>query len=127
MPTYTFRCAKCGDVQDTVMSISSYVKTPPTFFHCCEPMERFFEVAPAAAISNALASERHYDGLRATDGSDISTRAKHRAYMKAKGLTTADDYRETWKKAATERADRLAGNDPTRVQDVAAAVQRLTG
>jgi hypothetical protein len=124
MPTYSFRCAKCGDVQDTVMSIGAYVATPPTFFHCCEPMERFFEVNGGAAVANALAGDRHYDGLQATDGTDISTRAKHRAYMKERGLTTVDDFAGTWKKQAAEREARMTGTDSTRKADIAAAIQQ---
>lgn len=48
-------------------------------------------------------SDAHYDGLRATDGTDISTRKKHREYMKRHGLTTADDYSSSWAKAAKQR------------------------
>lgn len=121
MPTYSFQCAQCKAVQDAVMSISTYCDNPPAFFHCGERMERFFQFDASAALSNALAGDRHYDGLTATDGTDISTRAKHRAYMKAKGLTTADDFAQTWKKDAAERQARMAGHDPSRVSDVAQA------
>lgn len=47
--------------------------------------------------------DTHYDGIRATDGTDISTRAKHRAYMRANNLAMADDFKETWKAATKER------------------------
>jgi len=49
-----------------------------------------------------LYNDRGYDGLRATDGSDISSRTKHRRYMRANGLTTMDDFKESW--AASRRA-----------------------
>jgi hypothetical protein len=127
MPTYTFRCAACGAGQSAVMSIREYIAAPPTFFCCAQPMERFFEVVPGLAIGNALAGDRHYDGMRATDGTDISTRAKHRAYMKANNLTTADDFSSTWKRDAQERTARVAGHDPSRVQDVAQAVAKHSG
>jgi len=39
-----------------------------------------------------IMTDSHYDGLRATNGTDISTRAKHRQYMKDNGLTTIDDF-----------------------------------
>jgi len=52
---------------------------------------------------DALISERHYDGMRATDGTDISSRAKHREYMRRNNFTTADDFRESWKNAPQER------------------------
>jgi hypothetical protein len=127
MPTYTFRCDKCGFITSTVMSIREYCAAPPAFVHCGQPSERFFEVVPAMAISNALASERHYDGLRAPDGTDISSRAKHRAYMKANNLTTADDFTQTWKREAEAREARMAGHDPTRAADVARAINQLGG
>lgn len=124
MPTYSFRCPACEEVTDVQLSISEYVNNPPRLFHCAKPMERYFQVNAGAAIGNALAGDRHYDGLRATDGTDISTRAKHRDYMKSKGLTTVDDFSTTWKKQATEREARMAGADPTRKADIAQAIQQ---
>ena len=53
--------------------------------------------------TDALISERHYDGMRATDGTDISTRAKHRDYMRRNNLTTIDDYTEEWANAPRKR------------------------
>lgn len=62
----------------------------------------------------------HYRGLRATDGADISTRAKHRAYMKENNLTTIDDFTETLDKAAQERAKFYeSAPDPSRREDIA--------
>jgi len=90
-------------------------------------MQRHITVAPGLAVHNALASERHYDGLRATDGTDISTRAKHRAYMREHNLTTVDDFAQTWKRDAEKRAAALAGEDTTRGRDVAQAMEKLGG
>lgn len=39
----------------------------------------------------------------------INSRTKHRAYMKANNLTTADDFTETWAKAAKEREEVMSG------------------
>lgn len=122
MPTYAFKCQACGHQLDTVMSIREYMATPPAFFCCAQQMERFFEVVPAMAICNALASERHYEGLRAQDGTPIDTRAKHREYMRANNLTTVDDFASTWQRDAAQREARLAGVDPSRARDVADAV-----
>lgn len=127
MPTYCFRCESCARELETLMSISEYVRNPPAFFCCGEKMERRLTVVPGVAVGNALAGDRHYDGLRAQDGTDISTRAKHRAYMKEKGLTTVDDFASTWKKDAAERKERMAGNDSTRRTDVAEAIAKLGG
>ena len=70
--------------------------------------------------------DRHYDGLRATDGADISTRAKHRAYMKRNGLTTVDDFKGEFDKAR-ERRERFhaTGYDPTRRHDIVRAIETL--
>lgn len=127
MPTYTFRCAKCDRDYSAVMSIRQYIAAPPTFVCCGVAAERFFEVMPGfSGIANALAGDRHYDGLRAPDGTDISTRSKHREYMKRNNLTTADDFTQTWKRAAEERRETLAGNDKSRVNDVTDAVRKVT-
>ena len=120
MPTYTWRCAGCGDVEEVFLSIRSYCDHPPTFVCCGEPMQRVL-----CAPELAMISERHYDGMRATDGTDISTRAKHREYMKRHNLTTMDDFRETWKRDAAERQGRLEGLDPQRKADIAEAFTRL--
>ncbi len=55
------------------------------------------------ADAGVLWGDRHYDGLKAPDGSDISTRSKHRDYMKANGVTMADDFKQTWSQAKEQR------------------------
>jgi hypothetical protein len=67
-------------------------------------MARSLSVVPEmSGLANALAGDRHYDGLRAQDGTDISTRTKHRDYMKSRGLAMADDFKGTWAAAEKER------------------------
>lgn len=127
MPTYSFRCEACGSKVEHVSSMRAYIDDAPVFIHCNQPMQRFFEFAPGLASANALAGDRHYDGMRAPDGTDISSRTKHRAYMKAKGVTTIDDYSGTWKRDAKERAERLAGEDRSRANDVAQAIAKHGG
>lgn len=126
MPTYTFRCAACGDVQHHVMTMREYCASPPAFVHCGKLTERFFETVPALAIHNALAGDRHYDGMRATDGTDISSRSKHREYMRANDLTTVDDYTNTWAQAETKRREVFSGQDNSRAGDIAAAIDKLS-
>lgn len=90
-------------------------------------MERKLSVNPAlSGLANALAGDRHYDGMRATDGTDISTRTKHREYMKANGLTTVDDFKNTWKDAAKERENMRSGEyqDKERKKMVTELVQQ---
>jgi hypothetical protein len=127
VPTYAYRCATCGRVDEHVMSIHAYVSNAPAFYCCAAQMPRFISVAPGVALGNALASERHYDGLRAPDGTPIDTRAKHREYMRANNLTTVDDFAGTWKRDAEQREARLAGVDPARARDVADAVTKHGG
>jgi hypothetical protein len=84
------------------------------------------EVESANALlppdSGALWGDRSYHGLRATDGTDISTRSKHRQYMRERGLTTMDDFEQQWARDALERSERLRGVDPSRKQDIADVV-----
>lgn len=70
----------------------------------------------ARADAGALWGDRHYDGMRATDGTDISSRSKHRAYMKANNLTTADDFTQSWDKAREQR-DKLFTTGGTFTRD----------
>lgn len=74
-----------------------------------------------------IMGDRHYDGLQATDGTDISTRAKHRAYMKANNLTTMDDYTETWAREAKKRDEYFKSGKGGAVsrEDVARAIHQL--
>ena len=48
-------------------------------------------------------SKFQYDNLQATDGADISSRTKHKKYMKENGLSLASDFTETWAAAEKKR------------------------
>jgi hypothetical protein len=63
------------------------------------------ETVPEMSIKCDL----YMDGLRATDGTDISSKAKRREYMNRKGLADTSDFTEHWKKAAVERERVLSG------------------
>jgi hypothetical protein len=75
--------------------------------------------------SGALWGDRSYDGLRATDGTDISSRTKHRDYMKANGLATADDFKETWAKSQQQRDHYRQHGGTFSRRDVERAIQQL--
>lgn len=80
---------------------------------------------PMRNDAGALWGDRHYDGVRATDGTDISTRTKHRAYMAANNLTTVDDFQGTWANARQQR-DRLYTQGGTFTQsDIERAIHNL--
>lgn len=107
MPTYAYRCPVCDHVEDVIQSISSYCAAPRVPVCTEHPeaiMQRSFSVNhEMSGLANALAGDRHYDGLRASDGTDISSRSKHREYMRRHGLTTASDFTETWKSQESAR------------------------
>lgn len=131
MPTYDYRCRHCSSEASVFQTIGAYRDSPevPVCPRCpglpAIHMERKLSVVPAmSGLANALAGDRHYDGLRATDGTDISTRTKHREYMKRNNLTVADDFKNTWAKAQKEReALRTATHsDPELKRQIAEAV-----
>lgn len=74
-------------------------------------------------------SDRLYSGnpFVASDGTVIDSKKKHRDYMKRTGLTTMDDYGDTWKKAAEERKKFFNGewDRNGRREDVARAIEKL--
>lgn len=77
----------------------------------------------------SLKSEEEVFGkLQATDGTDLSTRKRHREYQKAHGLALADDYRETWAKAEERRAEAFTGKANSKAirESVEKAIYKLT-
>lgn len=95
-----------------------------------EPPYELIEVtkdyeAPLRNDSGALWGDRHYDGVRATDGTDISSRKKHREYMKANNLTTVDDFKETWAKAQQERESFHTQGGSIKRQDIERAMYQV--
>lgn len=74
-----------------------------------------------------LWGDRNYEGLRASDGADISSRTKHREYMKQHGLATQDDFKEIFAKRARERAEyyTTGKGGAVRREDVARVIDQL--
>jgi hypothetical protein len=75
-----------------------------------------------------IMGDSHYDGLTSpVDGADISSRAKHREYMKRKGLCTIDDYKGQFAQDAAARAEFYTkAPDPSRASDIARAYEHHT-
>tara|TARA_R110000868_G_scaffold96393_3_gene265185 strand:- start:648 stop:974 length:327 start_codon:yes stop_codon:yes gene_type:complete len=77
------------------------------------------------ADAGALWGDRHYDGLQASDGTDISSRSKQRDYMRVNNLTTADDYKDSWVQSRVKR-DRLFTEGGTfSKRDIERAISQL--
>jgi hypothetical protein len=58
---------------------------------------------PPKALFAPVMVDRFYENTKATDGTDIGSRAKHREYMKRNNLAPADDFSGVWANAAKER------------------------
>jgi 2-polyprenyl-6-methoxyphenol hydroxylase-like FAD-dependent oxidoreductase len=80
---------------------------------------------PPSSKSTKYISDSHYDGLRATDGTDIGSRTKHREYMKKHGLTTADDYSSSWAKAKEAREQYFQRGGTITRADILNVIKRL--
>lgn len=103
MPTYDYRCAICGRQDSRVQSMREY-STAPIRPDCHGTMERHLSVVPAmSGLANALAGDRHYEGMRGPNGEDVSSRTKHREFMARTGLTTVDDFQSTFANMEKDR------------------------
>lgn len=76
----------------------------------------------SARNAGMLWNDRGYEGMQATDGADISSRKKHRDYMKRTGLTTVDDFKDSWAKAQAQRERYYQNGGSFRRQDVERAM-----
>lgn len=74
---------------------------------------------------SALWGDSSYDGLRATDGTDISSRSKHREYMRMHGLTTADDFQGSWAKAQAAREQYMQRGGSISRSDIERAIAKF--
>ena len=92
-----------------------------------EAVEVSEDYAPTSRNANQrIVGDLHYANMWSPiDGSDISTRAKHKEHMKRHGVTTSDDFQGTWAKAGEEREKSFAGYDPSRKKDVDYAIHKV--
>ena len=73
-----------------------------------------------------LWGDRGYDGLATTDGVDISSRSKHKAYMKQHGLTTYDDFKGEFERRTAERNKYRSGERGSVSRaDISRAIDKL--
>lgn len=81
--------------------------------------------APLRNDAGALWGDSSYEGMRATDGTDISSRSKHREYMRANNLTTVDDFKDTWAKAQEQRERYYTQGGTFSRRDIERAIHQL--
>lgn len=103
MPTYDYQCEECGRNESVFQTIREYINSPVRPTCCCVKMERKLSVVPGVALANALANDRHYQDMKGPNGEDLSSRTKHREFMKQTGLTTVDDYKGFFGEKQRER------------------------
>jgi len=72
-------------------------------------------------------SDRLYSGkpFLAHDGTVIDSKKKHREYMRRHGLTTMDDFKDTWKQKAKEREAFYKGTDQKRKAEIRQELSRV--
>lgn len=76
----------------------------------CEPYEVSEDWQPTFSTAKVeLMTGSCYDGQRAQDGTDISSRQKHHEWMRQNNLADTSDFTETWKKAKRQRERVLSG------------------
>lgn len=85
------------------------------------PVEVSEDYVPPDSDRAPVFTDRYMEGARATDGTDIGSRQKRRAYMQAHGLADADDYKGVWAKAAEQRAAFYGGRHDTEARREAIA------
>jgi hypothetical protein len=81
-----------------------------------EPIEVGGDYEDPTAQRLAPVTDLYMDGARATDGTDIGSRAKRRAYMRAHNVADASDYTQTWAKKRAEREAQATGKHDTQAR-----------
>lgn len=106
------------------MTRRRYRQDPVTF----ELVEVTEDRAPSRMGDATLWNDRHYENLGTTDGVDISSRSKHRAYKQATGLEDYDDFKGEFARRQVER-DKYHSGERGSVSrsDIERAIQTLQG
>jgi hypothetical protein len=80
-------------------------------------------VPPSLAVDAPVMVDRFYENTRATDGTDIGSRRKHRQYMKDRGLAPADDFSPGY--YAKLNAEKKRDQDRNRRETLARALYKI--
>ena len=60
------------------------------------------------AVNAPILSGRFYENTKATDGTDIGSRSKHRRYMSERGLTSSSDFSPRYYEGIKRERERAA-------------------
>lgn len=106
------------------MTRRRYIQDPVTL--------ELVEVTESSSVASrvgdsALWGDRHYANTTGPNGEDLSSRSKHRAFMKATGLTTTDDFSSDWSRAKESRENYQRNGGSISRGDVQRAISRLKG
>lgn len=103
---YVSRCSACDGVKHETTLLFDCPRCKGK--DCYGMVDASIAPPPQAEARYApIMVDRFYEGVRATDGTDIGSRAKRREYMHVNGFADADDFKGQWAKSQ-ERRDRIA-------------------
>lgn len=101
-----------------------YIQDPQTL----ELIEVTADYQPDARAGDAaLWGDRSYANTIGPNGEDLSSRSKHRAFMKATGLTTTDDFKGSWAQAQQARENYRQNGGSISREDIARSIAKLKG
>ena len=124
MPTYTYVCRSCDKTVERITTIANYVaNSQMTCSTCLNTLERVI-------LAPMIQRDKSWTDLRATDGADISSRNKHREYMKKNNLIPFDEAQSDFKEAQKTREKHyLDGSEDkaSRREAVKQVVERVYG
>ena len=107
------------------MTRRRYVQDPVTY-EMIEVTADYVPVPRESARNNgALWNDRNYEGVQATDGTDISSRKKHREYMRKNNLTTVDDFSSSWARSQSERENYYKNGGSFKRADIERAIYEV--
>jgi len=124
MAIYTYICKNCDKTVERISSIANYIQNPK--LECATCFENLERVIEAPMIQR----DKTWTDLRATDGTDISSRNKHREYMKKNNLIPFDEAQGDFKDAQKLREKHYTDGSDDKVarrETVKQIVERVYG
>lgn len=113
--------------KDTWLETWNYVPGTPEAEEAWEAKVQMMN-GPRRSADYMVMTDGYYDGQQAPDGSDVSTRTKHREYMKRTGMVTFDDYAQTFQKEQARRDAYHSGEKGTvSRKDIERTIAQMTG